>query len=823
MSGSEKAHSGLTRRGFLKTAGSALVGAQVAMAGLAGCAPGTALTDTGESAASQTEICSGVCRGGCAQGCFINYHVRDGKVVRTSVRDFIDTAYNRICIKGLSLPVRIYSEDRIKYPLKRAGARGEGKWERISWEEAIALIGGTWKANYEKYGSLCCGFATRTGQEGMLYQKSWARLKNLMGGADLTLPADKHYGKGSADTIGSVGPGNANDDADWANAKTMIFCGSSFTETTYHQWHWVYEAQKKGGKIIVIDPMFNGIAAKADKYLPIRPGTDAALFLGLAKIVLDNDWVDWEFLQKQSVAPGLVRKDNGMLLRLSDITGNADDDGLVALDAQTGAYGRFEDISDPVMTGEHIVEGVAVTSPLDLFARTVEEYTPERVSELCDIPVEDIYDLAKTIATEGPVTFKIGFGPDHRFYGYQPYTASASLAILTGNLAKPGAGHGYFARRIAYESKGYTSPEQLEPLGEYVSIAPSQFVSIMETGKYGDRDVPLKMLVVHGTDFVHTRGDRLKTLEAIDKLDLLVSVNLTMNDTSLYADVVLPVCEWCEYEEINGSRTYHPFLCYQEKVIDPQFESKSDFEIIKLLAAQIGHAEWFDFDASDALKMCFGDERYERIKEEKCIYHDYFAENDFHYIYGEDGEWGTTTGKAQFYTEEPGDGIAYEPYGMPENVEEQRLPRWTPPAEAWNEGAPGYERVPLSDKYPLSLQAEHKKWNSQTCFSRVELIRELDPEPVVYMSAEDAAERGISDGDYVRAWNDRGSVVLKALVNRGLRPRMVNMPNGWLADQYREGHYCDLLNAGQDPNNENCNFSDALVQIEKVEMKGDQQ
>lgn len=664
----------------------------IGVASLAACAPrqkdSEELSDTSESA-NEELVYSGVCRGGYAQGCFINYHVREGRIVRTSARDFIDPDYNRICIKGLSLPKRIYSGERIKYPLKRVGARGDGNWERISWDEAVALITNQWKANYEQYGSLCCGFATRTGQEGMLYQKSWARFKKLTGGVDLTLPADKHFGKALADVVGSASKGTANDDKDWANARTVVFCGSSFTKTTYQQWHWVYEAQKKGGKIVVIDPMFNGIAAKADKYIPIRPGTDAVLFMGMSKIALENDWVDWDFLKTQSVAPGLVRKDNGLLMRLSDVTGNEADNELLVISEQTGECGPLSSVSDPVLHGEHMVNGVAVVSPLDLFTEAIAEYTPEKVSEICDIPVEDIQEVTELICKNGPVTFKIGLGPDHRCYGYEPYLASGSFAILTGNLGKEGASHGYFPRKISYESKAYTAPDGLSSMGDYVAMAPSQFPQIMEMQKYGEYEVPLKMLIVHGTDFVHTRGDRQKTLQAIDKLDLLVSINLVMNDTSLYSDIVLPVCEWCEYEEINGSRTYHPFLCYQDQVIEPQFENKSDFEIIKLLSNGLGHPEWFDFEASDALKMCYGDDLYERIKSEKCVYHDYFAEGGNRYIYGEDGEWGTTSGKLQFYIEKPGDGIDYEPYGASENVDEQRLPMWHPPLEAWNEGGFG--------------------------------------------------------------------------------------------------------------------------------------
>lgn len=814
----------LSRRSFLKTTAAA-AGTVGAAGVLSSCAPQQKKQETADTGAKplpeipKEDVYSGACRGGCAQGCYINYHVREGKVIRTSARDFCDPDYNRICIKGLSLPERIYSNDRLKTPLRRVGERGSGEWEQISWDEAIEEICSCMKRNMEEYGPMSIGHTFRTGQEGIVFQMVWNRFRNAVGGAVMRLAADRHFAKGLIDSIGYGGLGSSNDDADLVNARCILMVGANFTETFYQQWHWVYEAQKQGAIVITIDPNYTGIASKSDMWVPLRPATDSALFMAMCNVAIENDWVDWDFLKRQSMAPGLVRTDDKTLLRMKDVGGAADDERLVAISESTGAFGPIEEVSDPVMQGiDTQVEGIAVRSPWDIFTEAIAQYTPEYASTICDVPPETIEEITRIFCTHGPSSIKIGVGQDHRQFGYQHYSAQGIFSVITGMLAKEGCTNGYYSRSPGYNGKQMKLPEGVEGLGEVKSIAASQFDVFMETGKYGDIDIPMKVLFAEGTDFVHMRGDRLATLKALDNLDMLVSVNLVMNDTSLVADIVLPVCEWCEYEEISGNRSYTQFLQYQDKIQEPMYESKSDFEIVKLLLEGLGHPELFNWETpADLLIDYFGKDLYEQIKEEKCIYAPYYVERDYRYIYGEDGNWDTTTGKAQFYAEVPAHGIEFESYGQPEDPDRSRLPRFMPPAEAWNEEVEGFPKNELAAKYPLSIMAEHKKWNTQTCFSRSKIIRQLDPEPTLFMSEQDAADRGIVEGDYVRAFNDRGECVFLCHIHQGMRPGMVNMPNGWLADQYVLGSQIDISMDETDPDNESCNFSDALVEVEKYE------
>lgn len=804
---------GLTRRGFLKT--TALAAGALSAAGVLSSMTGCAEQQSGDPApAVEEQVFSGVCRGNCCQQCFLNFHVREGKVARTSMRPFIDERYNRICMKGYAMPEKIYSPHRIKYPMRRVGERGAGEWEQVSWEEAIAAITDKWKQLREEHGPNSVAFVTRTGQHGTAFRVAYSRLVAMFGGSVMNIAADVEFGQGLFDTIGLPA---ANDQSDYVNARTFIFQGSSFTESTYHHWHFVREAQKNGCKIIVIDPVYTGIASKADIWVPIRPATDSALFMAMINVAIENGWIDWEFLKKNSVAPYLVKKADGMFLRMKEVGGAEDDATPVAIDAATGEWGPATEVADPVVEGEHTVEGIEVVSPWDLLLESISEYTPAVAAEICDVPESVIREITEIYCTNGPSSIKVGLGPDHRHYGSTHYAASGIFAIVTGMLGKPGCCHGYISGSYAYESAGINVPDGAEPLAPTYMVAPSQFPEIMETGMYAGAELPLKMIINYGNDFVRGRGNRQETIKALEKLDMLVSINLEMNDTSLLADIVLPVCEWCEYEEVNGAATYYPFINYQEKVIDPLYESKSDFDIVKLLFEGMGHPEWFDWELPDLFTRYYGEELYARIKEEKCVYHQYWEDGGHRYIYGEDGAWGTLTGKLQFYTEVPLP-YSYTPYGRERSIDVLRTPHFMLPNEAWNETAGGYEANPLSQKYPLIMQETHAKWHSQSNFVRMGILQELNPEPTVRISKKDASDRGITTGDYVRVYNDRGHVVLKAVVNNGIRPGIVDMPNGWVADQFVEGHFIDVQTDSTDENVENASFSDSLVQIEKYEV-----
>lgn len=177
-----------------------------------------------------------------------------------------------------------------------------------------------------------------------------------------------------------------------------------------------------------------------------------------------------------------------------------------------------------------------------------------------------------------------------------------------------------------------------------------------------------------------------------------------------------------------------------------------------------------------------------------------------HLFNGEGGVFPTPTGRAQFYQENP---VPQMDFGQQIDVEKERLPHWEPPYEAWSEN-------PLAKKYPLIYTSERPKWKVHTQWGRVPWILELNPEPIANIHPKDAEARKIKTGDMVKIYNDRGHVVLKAVINNGIRPGMVVLPKGWELDQFKDGHYQDLTSrVSNDACINNCYF-DTLVEVEKI-------
>ncbi|HBT94888.1 MAG TPA: dehydrogenase, partial [Coriobacteriia bacterium] len=194
---------GLTRRNFIKGAAAAAAVGTLSAGVLSGCSPTTtSRSGSGGTTAANTEIFSGACRGNCGGGCFLNIHVRDGKVVRTSARDLPNTEYNRICSKGLTHVGRIYGADRILYPMKRVGERGSADFERISWDEALDTIAEKWKGYREQYGASSIMFFLGSGNYAALSGScnsvgAYARFVNTLGCSYCSLDVDAAVGFGS--------------------------------------------------------------------------------------------------------------------------------------------------------------------------------------------------------------------------------------------------------------------------------------------------------------------------------------------------------------------------------------------------------------------------------------------------------------------------------------------------------------------------------------------------------------------------------------------------------------------------------------------------
>lgn len=805
----------LTRRTFLKASAVTAVAAGTVAANPWGTAMKALAQEDVESASViKDKIVAGVCRGNCFGGCLLNVHVRNGKVVQTSMREMPNPEYNRICVKGLTHVQRIYSKDRLKYPMKRAGERGEGKWERISWDEAITTITDKWKEYQSQYGKNSFSIGWGSGSYGSLSGVGIGnpvnRLLNVSGSSLLNMSVDAAQGLSGTNALG-LGPNfNMNEAADFKNAKTIFCWGANPVNAQQQTMHFLVEARDNGTKFIVIDPVYNGTAARADMFVPVRPGSDGALALGMMNIVVRENWIDEPFLKKSTVAPFLVKESDGKYLRQSDL-GVLVEGALnepIVWDSTTNTHSTASVIANPALRGSYTINGIKVTTAYDLLLERIAEYPPEKAAEICNIPVDTIEEITRIYATNKPSTIYQNFGIDHYVNGHYAIFAIYALAMITGNLAKSGAccGMGLITGLSAANIFGTLFPPGAAPALEISQLKLSE---VLETKMYGNTPVDLKGVYFTHVNFAGNRIDRRNTLEALKKLDFIAVADMNMNETAQYADILLPVAHWFELDDIFISYSAHPYVLLQEKAVEPLYECKSDFEIVKLLADKLGHGNHFAMDETEYMKLWLDSdgakglgitlERLQKEKAVRCLPGELF-------IHGEGGVFPTPTGRAQFYLESPAPNLNY---GQQFDIAKERLPYHEPPHEAWHEN-------PLHEKYPFSVIQDHTRWRTHSQWWDVAMLKELEPEPTLKINSVDASPRNIKTGDIVKVFNDRGHVLIKAIINDAVQPGVLTMPKGWEKQEFIDGHYQDLTSRVTNPVCANSAFFDLLVGVEKV-------
>lgn len=807
----------MSRRSFVKASAVTTVAAGAIAANPMGTAMKMLAADDSASSKKE-EIFSGVCRGNCAGGCFLNVHVRDGKVVRTSVRDLPNPEYNRICVKGLTHTHRIYHKDRLKYPMKRVGKRGEGKWERISWDEAITTITDKWKEYEREYGKESFAVCAGSGSYGLLSGQGTGnptgRLINVTGCTQVGIAVDAAQGYAGVAAVGAGFNFTFNEIADLKNAKTIFIWGANPVISQQQSFHFFLEAKEMGAKIVVIDPTFNITASKADIFVPVRPGTDGALALAMMNIVVRENWIDESFLKKSTVAPFLVKESDGKYLRLSDLgQATEGEDDQIVVRGQDGNVGLSTEIADPVIEGSFTINGIKVTTAYSLLLDRLAEYPPEKAAEICNIPVEQIEEITKLYATNKPSSIYQYFGVDHYVNGHYGIFDIYALAMLTGNIGKPGAacGMGETIGGAIGNAAGTLYPEGAT--GPSITLPVTDVGQVVNENKYGTKEMTLKGIFFTHVNQLGNSAERKYTLDWFNKMDFIAVADMNMNETARYADILLPAAHWFEVEDTFCDFGTQPHMLYQEKAIEPLYECKSDFEITKMIAEKLGYGKQFSMNEEEYLNLYLDSDTLralgitlDRLREEKAIK----CMPGDNYIFASGGVFPTPTGRAQFYNENPApSGYDMRYYHKEFDISKERLPYWEPPHEAWHEN-------PLFEKYPFRIISDHVRFRTHTQWWDVPVLLELDPEPTVKINPADAKKYGIKTGDKVKIYNDRGYVVMKANLNAGTQPGVLTAPKGWEKQQFIDGHFGDLSSRYVHPIVANSAFFDLLVAIEKA-------
>ena len=691
--------------------------------------------------------------------CGILAHIQGNGVVKVEPAEFPEPGYKRICMRGLTSLEITYHPDRLKYPMKRIGERGEGKFERTSWEEALDTIASKFKDIAAKYGWQSLGWVLGGPGSGTTKFGAYLRLASLTqstrvsawGYGDAALPC------GSRVLFGTHTPFFLL--AGWDDPELLIVWGTNPGETMPSSgMRKIMDAKAKGSQVVVIDPRFTTTASKADEYLGIKPGTDAALALGLIHVIFKNGLQDEAFIHKYTVGPYLVRTDNGAFLRENDLQADGTDRYMI-WDNFSGAARAFDTPENkPALTGTYSVNGLQCKPSFQLLTELTESYTPEKASEITGIPSELIVRLAQRIGAARSVSIMVHMGFTRTFYGDIATRAVGTLAAVTGNLhVTPTAGH----RPVVLNWAAFLSPDPGK-LG-FSRLGILQLYDAVISGK----PFPIKAVWFSFINFLNQCANSNKIAkEVFPNLDFIVTADLFMTSTAKYSDIVLPACSYLEFSDLVVAP--HPYLQLQQKVIEPLYESKSDVTIASELAAKLGFSDYFDKGEEGFIDLLLasGHPSVEGITVDNLKAGPMTTLQTEKDTQVKEVKFSTPSRKIEFYSEGLGE------YG-------QALPDYMEPLESLGKS--------FGSKYPLAFIQGHSRFRTHSMFANSPTLLNLNPEPRLYINPVDAAQRGISDGDLVTVFNDRGRIKLKATLTDGIRPGVVDLNQGWWFDQFAEG------------------------------------
>jgi molybdopterin-containing oxidoreductase family molybdopterin binding subunit len=695
-----------------------------------------------------------------------------------------------------------YHRDRLRFPLKRTAARGEGKWQRISWDEAYDVIAENLHAIAARYGTRSLAFIAGSGAAGLLTKGSAHRFAAAIGGTasraggvDYGVPKGLEYMFGvPASTYFRPG---GHEFADAVNSRLILLWGGNGADTRLVDFHFIAEAQRRGAKVVCIDPNRTATAQKANQWISLRPGTDTALAVSLLHEILENGWHDDDFLRLHTNAPFLVRGDNKALLREADVRmgGGAsymawDAVSQRAVPAITTSAGALLGSYRLTLAGGISIDCAPAFQLLRDFAR---EYPVQRAAEITGVPAKVIGDLARELGSRKPASIRIGYGVDRWYYCDYTARAAANLIVATGNIAVPGAG-------ISVHDGTYAAPLNLNafraPAGR--EAATLDAISLMQAIEHGTPYAVRALWLSASNMFNQTSANRARVMSAVvPKLDLIVVVDHFMTDTADTADIVLPACTIFEKDDLVSGM----FLQMQRKAVEPEGESKADFEIFAGLARRMGLGEYFDQSPDAYLREMLESGHpllegitLERLQREDAVF---LNRPRAPYVAFKDLKFKTPSGRIEIYKEEL----------LPQGAE---LPYYREPIEASPENL-------LYRRYPLNLLFSHSRHRIHSTFANMPRVKHLEPEPVVEMHRADAERRSISDDHIVRVYNQRGSVRLKCRINTDLRPGVVVISEGSWVKDFPEGDPYSLTHELVSPTSENYAFFDTLVEVEAVD------
>ncbi|MDQ7094061.1 molybdopterin-dependent oxidoreductase [Desulfosporosinus sp. PR] len=439
----------------------------------------------------------------------------------------------KLCVKGYTYTRRVYSPDRIKYPMKQT-PRGSGNWTRISWDEAMETIAKKILAIKKRYGStLPICFDKYSGNFGILHYGADGTMSSI--GYTTRALGTPCWPAGIDAQTYDFGTLYSNDPEDMVNAKYLILWGQNAAWTAIHSVPFIAQARQRGTKLVVVDPVLTSTASKADLYIQIKPSTDGALALGMARHILDNNWVDWDYAHANSVG--------------------------------------FDEW-------------------IDYLKKNV---TLEWAAEKTGVPADIIKEIAREYATSKPASMWVGYGMQRHTNGGQNVRIIDALGVMTGNVGKSGGGVNYghletwgfnynaMANPAPQGSKGFVGADG--KTGDR-NINMNNFAHDV----LAQQDPPVKMLWLACRNPGAQDPDTTAIEKMFASMEFVVTVDSFFNKTVEMSDIVLPATTHFENLDVNASY-WHYWVGINQMAIQSMYESKNDVEIAMLLAKKMNALE----------------------------------------------------------------------------------------------------------------------------------------------------------------------------------------------------------------------------------------
>ena len=729
----------------------------------------------GDTSPGEIKTVWSACTVNCGSRCALRHHVKDGVIAYTTTDNTGNDVYGdhqvRACLRGRSFRKRVYNPDRLKYPMKRVGKRGEGRFARISWEEAFDTIADNLKRIKSNYGNEAIYLNYCTGTLGGTVAKSWppaatpiARLMNCWGGYL------NHYGDYSTAQIavslpylyGGTWVGN-NCTSDIINTRLIVNFGNNPAETRMSGAGVVYQLsetrQRSQARMIVFDPrLTDSMLSDGDEWVPLRPGTDAALVAGMAWVMITEELVDRAFLDRYTIG--------------------YDEDSLPASAPKNASWKSYILGKGP--------DGMAKT--------------PQWAAQITGVPANKIIQLAREIAATKPCNIMQGWGLQRTANGEQASRAICMLAVMTGNVGIPGGGTG--AREGSYSMPFAVFPTLSNPVTTSIPMflwtdaihRHSDMTTLTDGIRGADRlTQPIKFIWNYAGNCLinqHSDTNRTHTILQDDKLcEMIVVIDNHMTSSARYADILLPDLTAAEQPDfaINGSCGNMGYTIFCDTAIAPLYECRSVYDMCTEVAKRLGVEQAFTegrdqeawlrhiYAESQQLNPILQDLDFDIFRQQGIVKQQNPGKPmvQFH-TFRQDPETNpldTPSGKIEIYSERLA-AIA-DSWTLGKDDVIRPLPEYV---SSWE----GHES-PTIDKYPLQMFGFHYKARTHSTYANVDVLRETNPQEVL-VNPIDAKARGIKDGDLLKIWNDRGEIRVGAKVTPRIMPGVIAMGQGsWYA------------------------------------------